>query len=368
MKITVLQSNFAKVLGGTSRIVGNRVTLPVLNNILISAQKGKIKFSATDLEVGISSTTIGKIDEEGDITLPARLLSDFVLNNKDESIDLVVKGTMAKIKSTRFEANINGIAAEEFPSIPEAKGGYKIKISKEKLASALKKVIIAPANDETRPVLAGICFQFNNNSLTLAATDSYRLAEKKIEIEGNPEAKNIIVPTRTISEVFRMITGSDATGDIDIICSDNQINFNIDGTKIVSRLIEGSYPAYAQIIPKNSPITVIANLSELLSAVKLSSLFAKEASNNNIKLIVKDGSLTVSSISSQVGDAKSKVAAEITGGDVEVSFNARYLSDVLAVLGQEKVKIGLKDSGSAATITTSDDKDYVYIVMPLKLD
>lgn len=367
MKIIVLQSNFARALNNVSKIVGNRATLPVLNNILIEARKNKIKLTTTDLEVGITASVVGKVEEEGSITLPSRLLSDFVLNNKDESIELTLDGTMARLKSERFEANINGISAEEFPNLPESKGDFKIKIPKDKFTSSLKKIIIAPASDETRPVLAGIYFQFSANKLILAATDSYRLAEKRIEIPEQAEEKNIIVPTRTISELFRLLTTSEES-DVEVRCADNQITFVVGGSKIVSRLIEGSYPNYEQIIPKEQPIKVIANLNELISSVKLCSLFARESSNNNIKIIISKDGLLVSSITSQVGDTNSSVSAEISGGETEIAFNSRYLLDILGATSAETIKIELKDQNSPALITTIDDPDYLYLVMPLKLD
>jgi len=367
MKVTILQSNIAKVLGTTSRVVGSRTTLPVLSNILIKAEKGKIKFSATDLEVGITTGTIGKVDEEGEITLPAKLLSDFVMNNKDESIEIKTEGTAAELKSSHFEAKIQGIAAEEFPTIPEVPNAEPIIIDKSLFVESLKKVAVAPATDETRPVLAGIYMVIDDDNLTLAATDSYRLAEKKIKLKSKFASVKMIVPSRTINEVLRILSGkSDA--EIKIISADSQISFLIGDTHIASRLIEGSYPNYVNIIPASSKITVKTKHSELVSAVKMSSLFAKDTANNNVKMMVGKSDLSILSAASQAGSAKSKIEAEVSGGELGISFNARYILDFLNVISDDKVTLQFNDGTTAGVFRSEKDPDYVYIIMPLKLE
>ena len=368
MKITILQSNFAKALNQVGRIVSARTTLPVLANILISAKKGKIRFSATDLEIGITTQAIGKVDEEGEITLPARLLSDFILNNNEESIVLSVKETKANLKSERFEANISGILAEEFPTLPEIAEETFCQIKREDVIESLRKVAIAPATDETRPVLAGIYFQFEDENLVLAATDSYRLAEKKLKLAKSVEAKKILVPGRTVNEVLRLAAGLSKEEDISILAADNQISFKLGGTTIVSRVIEGAFPAYSQIIPESFKMTAEMALSELQSAVKMSSYFAKDSANNNIKVVLSEKEVVIASVTSQAGDASSKVAAEVSGGEIEIAFNARYVMDVLQVLSGEKVLMKFNDAASSGVITDPKEKDYVYIIMPLKLD
>lgn len=368
MRITILQSNFSKALAQISRVVGNRTTLPVLSNALIIAEKGNIKISATDLEVGITTSTTGKIEEEGSITLPARLLVDFINNNKDQSVEISTKGTVATLKSDHFEATIHGIAAEEFPTVPEIDSTPFVAIERELFLSSLKKVIIAPALDETRPVLAGIYFSFDNLDLTLAATDSYRLAEKKIKLQKSVAMKKIIVPTRTMNEVVRILGAGESVKEVVIYVSDNQVIFKIGDTKIISRLIEGLFPNYSQIIPSSSTIKVKTEISELLSSVKMLALFAKDSANNNIHFSVKDKILTLSSAASQSGSAKSNMKAEITGGDLEIAFNARYVLDVLTTLPHGSLWLEFNDSTSAGLVRTEKDSNFIYIIMPLKLE
>lgn len=364
----MLQSNIAKMLGQTARIVGARTTLPVLSNILIDAAKGKIKFSATDLEVGITASSIGKVEEDGQITLPARLLSDFILNNKDESVEISTEGTIATLKSSHFEATIHGIAAEEFPTIPEAPKSFFVSIPRVIFVEALKKVNIAPATDDTRPALAGIYFQFDQKVLTMAATDSYRLAEKKIDLSNTVEEKKLIVPSRTMNEVLRILSASETTEEISLAVTDNQISFKIGETFIVSRIIEGNFPNYHQIIPSSSKIKVRVKLAELVSAVKMSFLFAKDSANNNVKFVVKGNNLEILSAATQAGSAKSQLSAEVSGGELEIAFNAKYVLDVLSVIGSDLIDFEFNDGLSAGVLKSEKDQGYLYIMMPLKLE
>jgi len=370
MKLTVLQSNFAKALNQVSRIVGSRTTLPVLGNVLIIAEKGKIKLSATDLEVAVTSLALGKIEEDGQLTVPARLLSDFITNDNDESITFETKSDAVNVlhlKSEHYKATITGISAEEFPTIPLLTSENVIKIANEDFSDAIKKVIIAPANDETRPVLAGIYFQFNGKSLTLAATDSFRLAEKKLQFKEDAGEQKFIVPARTMTEVLRLMSTLEPEKAVEISSTENQIAFKIGDTEVVSRLIEGAFPNYSQIIPTSSKIKVSMNHSDFVSAVKMSALFAKNAANN-IRINIKKDEVSISSMASPTGEAVSKISAETSGGELSIAFNARYVLDILAVNDGKKVILELNDDATAGLIKSENDKDYIYIIMPLKLD
>ncbi len=367
MKLTILQSNFSKAINQVSRVVGARTTLPVLNNILLSATKGKIELSATDLEIGIITSTIGKIEEEGEITLPAKLLTDFIANNRDESIEVITEGTKATLKSAHYEAEIVGISAEEFPKIPTIEQKEEISLAKDQIFSGLKKTVIATANDETRPVLAGVFFSFDKNELILAATDSYRLSEIKIKTETEIPERKMIVPSRTINEVIRLMS-SDSVEKVMISSTPNQVSFRLNETQIVSRLIEGAFPNYKQIIPTESKIKVTVDFGEFQAAVKMSSLFAKDSANNNVKIKTGKDTIIISSALLQTGSAKSEIAAKITGGEIEVAFNARYILDILPVISSKKIEINLNDSFSAGIVSSPDEPDFIYIIMPLKLD
>lgn len=373
MKATVLQANFAHALNLISRIVSTRTTLPVLGNILIDANKGKLVFSATDLEIAVSAESAGKVEEEGRITIPARLLIDFVVNNNDENISLSLKDLTLALKSTKYQANIKGISSEEFPTIPVPPKEKFCSLKSEDLLDALRKVVMATANDETRPVLAGVYMKFDGKFLTMAATDSYRLAEKRLEISEVKEKKDIIIPARAMNELLRILS-SEKSESVDMIVDENQVFFLIGSVQIVSRLIEGSFPPYEQIIPKEEKISVKCNLAETLSALKMSAIFAKDIANN-IKFKIdpspkgaEAGKLMISSTAKEIGDTTSEVKATVKGEGIEIAFNARYLLDVLNILPGDEVAMTFNDDASPCVIRTEKDKSYTYLVMPLKID
>lgn len=367
MKFICEQGNFLKALNQVSRIVSARTTLPILSNILVSVTKDKIFLSSTDLEVAVTAQAEGKIEQEGRLTIPARLLSDFITNNHDKTISFSTpKENVLNLKSEHFEAKIIGISAEEYPTIPEMPKENVLNIEAKELLEATKKTVIATANDETRPVLAGIYFQFDGKVLTMAATDSFRLAEKKIALKEEINDKKFIVPMRTMTEVLRLMSSIEGE-NVTISFTENQIAFKIGKTEVVSRLIEGAFPNYGQIIPEKFKISIIADFNTLNDAVKMSALFSKNSANN-IKLNVKDGALTIISQAAETGEATSSIPAEITGGGITVAFNARYILDVLQILSSEKITINLNDESSAGMITTKEDKNYLYIAMPLRLD
>lgn len=367
MKATILQPNFAKAINYISRVVSNRTTLPVLNNVLLIADNGKLTISATDLEVAITAKMIGKVDADGRITIPARMLSDFVANNRDKSIDINLTELTLHLKSEHFQANIKGIDADEFPTIPSSTNKSFIKIKSTDFAEALRKVTFAAANDDTRPVLAGVLLKFEGTELKLAATDSYRLAEKKIKLDKEVETKEVIVPARTMNEVNRIISQTEPDGEIEIILDENQVFFSLGDVQVVSRLIEGNFPPYAQIIPSQSKINVKADLTQTLSALKMSALFAKDLANN-IKLSVEDKKFVVKSAAGETGDTTSEVEAETSGGKLEIAFNARYLMDVMSVLSGKVVEMKFNDDSAPGIISSDKDEDYVYLAMPLKTD
>lgn len=367
MKITCTQENLTKALSLVGRTVATRATLPVLSNILISVADGRLKLTATDLEIGVSTWIGGQVEEDGALTVPARLLTDFVANNRDPKIELKTQENTLHLKSDHFEANIKGIEASEFPTIPEVSGEPLVRIKTKDFLEAIKQVIIAPAVDNTRPVLAGVLFSFKGKQLKLVATDSYRLAEKKLAIEKNIEAPEVIVPSRSLNELIRIVGSAAGLENVSISLSENQILFAAGDTQVVSRLIEGAFPAYEQIIPTASKTTVTVDTGEMAGIVKMAALFARESANN-IKLDIKKNELVAKSMSAEVGDNVSNMAAEITGEEIEVAFNAKYILDFLTVVEEKNVRIGINDRSSAGVFRPAKSQDYVYVIMPLRVE
>ncbi len=366
MKITCTQENLARALAIVGHSVATRATLPVLSNILITAKNGRIKLTSTDLEIGVSTWVGGQVENEGALTVPARLLVDFVTNNKDPKIDLVAKETTLNLKSDHFEANIKGIDALEFPAIPEVKDQNLIQIKAKDFVEAAKQTLIAPATDDTRPVLAGVLFSFKDSSLKMVATDSYRLAEKKLLLEKKVEPAEVIIPAGSLNEVLRII-GSAPLSDIAVSINENQVLFVVGDTQIVSRLIEGSFPAYEQIIPQAPKTAITVDTEEMIGVVRMAALFAKESANN-IKLEFQKGRLLAKSVSAQIGDNISTMPAEVSGPELEIAFNAKYLLDFLSAVGEKNVRIGITDRFSAGILKPGKATDYIYIIMPLRVE
>jgi DNA polymerase-3 subunit beta len=367
MQVTCTQEKLSKALSIVGRTVANRATLPVLSNILMSADNGRLKLTATDLEIGVSTWIGGQAEQNGALTVPARLLTDFVTNNADSKIELKVVETTLHLSSDHFEANIKGIEASEFPTIPEVSGDPLVTISTKEFVEALRQVLIAPAVDDTRPVLAGVLFAFRDGTLNLVATDSYRLAEKKLPLSKKVEQSDLIVPSRSLNELLRIIGSVSGVESISISVNENQILFVVGDTQVVSRLIEGSFPSYEQIIPKATATKAVIDTAEMTGTVKMAALFARESANN-IKLEFKEKQLITKSVSAQVGDNVSTMPADLDGPAVEVAFNAKYLLDFLSVVGDKSIQIGINDRQSAAVFKPLKDGNFLYIIMPLRVE
>ncbi|MEI8060934.1 MAG: DNA polymerase III subunit beta [Candidatus Berkelbacteria bacterium] len=367
MKISCTQANLNKGLSIVSRIVGTRTTLPVLSNIYLEAKDGQLKLSATDLEIGVTTSIGAKVDEEGALTVPARLISDFIAANSDESLDLESKATTMHLKSARYEANIKGIDSSEYPVLPDISKDSLIDLATGDFTQAISEVVVACATDDTRPVLSGIYFKFEKDFLYLVATDSYRLAEKKISIPGSDVEKEFIVPARTMQEILRITAAASGLEKVGISATDNQVSFTIGDTQVVSRLIEGSFPNYKQIIPSAFKSAAEIEVKEFSSAIKMASLFARQG-GNNVKIRFEGPEVTITSVADQVGDNISKVPATVSVDSEEITFNAKYIGDILQVLPDKKLVFEVNDRFSAGVIRPEKSKDFVYIIMPLRVE
>lgn len=367
MNISCTQENLLKAVSTVSRVVGIRSTLPILSHILLKAQDGRLKVIGTDLEIGIIAGFGVKMEQEGSLTLPAKLLTDFVVNNPDEKINIEANAGKVKLSSQHFTGHLTSLDPEDFPLIPEVKDTQSITLQAQILKEAINKTVFASAIDETRPVLTGVSLSLEGNKLILASTDSYRLAEKKITVSENTGKKiKTIVPARTMQELARLI--SLQTEEVKISIAENQIAFDADSYKIISRVLEGEFPDYSQIIPKDISTHIKINLNKLSNALKLSMSFAREVSNN-IKIKAQPGeNLEIIATSPQVGDSTSSLEADIKGDKIEMSFNAKYLLDIMNVLGGEDVVIELSGKTSPAIIKPIKDNDFLALLMPLRLD
>ena len=367
MKLSCTQEKLNKALNIVNRIVSPRGTLPVLNNILIKTDKGQLKFAATDLEIGINTWIGAKIDEEGAITIPSRLMSDFVSTNNDETINLEQKDTTLFLKSAKYQANIKGIEAGEFPLIPDVKKDPVIELGAKELKEAIDQVAFSAAVDETRPVLTGVLLKAKDTILKLVATDSYRLAEKTINLEKKvPSEISVIIPQRTMHELSRIISSYDSKVEIRI--GENQIQFNFDEIQLVSRLLEGNFPDYEQIIPNKSETKTTVTIDDFANSIKMASFFARESANNIRLKISNEKNMEVIAVSPQVGDNISKVSAKTVGKDIEIAFNAKFILDALNVIKSKDIILETTDKTRAGVIRPIKEEGYLYLIMPLRVE
>jgi len=367
MKVTILKENLSKGLNIISRIVSTRGSLEVLSNILIKTEKGRVCLSATNLEVGINYMVGAKVESQGAITIPGRLFAELVNSLPGEKITLELEGDVLHSKSGDYKSNIKGISADEFPLIPEIKTNKAFSLEAQTLRDAINLVGFAAAQDDSRPVLAGVFIKMNGSKLTFATTDSYRLAEKVVDVPGEKMKKNeIIVPAKTLMELSRILGELDESSTVSVYLSDSQILFEANGLDFISRLIEGQFPNYTQIIPESSETRARISKDELANAVKIASLFARENANS-IKVSIKNkGKVEVDSGGSQVGDNTASITADVKGKDGEASFNGKYIMDALNYIREKEVQLEISGKLSPGVIKTIKDKDYIYIIMPLR--
>lgn len=370
MKVSCTQENLQKGLAIVSHMVQPRATLPVLNNILLKTEKGRLKLSATDLEIGISTWIGAKVEKEGAFTCPGRLIAEYTNTNSDKTIKLELKDQTLNLTSDHFKANIKGIEASEFPLIPELNKGISLEISANDLREAITKTIIACAVDETRPVLAGVYIKSENKKIKFVATDSYRLAEKSINLAGPGQIKekgfSFIIPQRTMAEINRLLDETLEKAEIKI--GENQVQFKLGPTEVVSRLIEGSFPDYEQIIPSSTKTQVTLSKNQFANALKMASFFARESANNVKISFKKPDNVQITAVSPQIGDNLSQMSGEISGEELEIAFNAKFILDALGVIENEEVSIELSGSLAPGVIRPAKDKNYLYVIMPLRTE
>jgi len=365
MKLICTQENLARGLQLVSHIASKNISLPILSNVMIEAKKGDIKLSTTNLEMGVVCKVRGKVEKEGSFTVQAKTLSDYINLLPKENITLELVEQSLKIHSENSKTTMKGMEASEFPLIPQVDAAETIEIKGKKLKEALSAVSFAVSYDETRPEINGVYFDFNEKQLILAATDSYRLAEKVVELDNQAPQKGFIVPIKTIQELSRIIDEDEE--QIQIKISDNQILFAASGAQLSSRLIEGQYPDYKQIIPSEHKTSVVLDTSEFINTVKRASLFCKAGSNDILLKFLPDAKeIHVSANNLQIGESEAKQAAEIDGQENDIIFNYRFLLEGLQNIEEAQCVININTNTNPGLLKPKNNDDYVYIIMPIK--
>lgn len=366
MRITCTQENLHKGLNMVSNIANKNSNLPILNNVLLEIKKSGLTLTTTDLEIGIKVFVRGKVDQVGDFTVDAKLINNFVALLPKENIILNLKNSSLEIKSNNQETSIKGLEAEDFPLIPDIEKTNEINISANDLKKALSQVLLAASLDSSRIEINAVNFIFQKDKLILAATDSYRLAEKIINIQNNKKEANLIIPLKTLQELSRILNEQN-NQSIQIYYNENQIMFVFDGVELVSRVIDGRYPDYKQIIPVDFLINAQCQINQLVPAIKSVALFCKQGIND-IKLSFdkKNKQIVVATASSATGNSVAHVPANISGEEAEIIFNYRYLLDGLNQINGQEVLLKMNNNSSPGLLAPTEDKNYIYLVMPIR--
>ncbi len=368
MKIICTQENLKKGLGVASRISTGSSTLPILNNILIKTNEGTLKLSSTNLEIGINTVIRCKVEEEGGISVPAKTLTDLINNlPSGGTINLAIDdNSQLLIQTENHKTKIKGLGLDEFPLIPQIEENNVIEIPTKKLKQAISQVVFAAAYNETQPEVSGILFSIQEGTLKLVATDRYRLAEKAVQIQNQGDiSKNIIIPSRAVQELNKILSMTDCE-TTKLFVSQNQVMLKIDNTEIISRLIDGQYPDYKQIIPQSFNTQIKVKVSDLAAAMKTTGIFTHIG--NNVTLEYKEPNiLKISSSSGELGESNMNIQCEVSGQEGKMIFNHKYILDCLSAIGTERVVLKIINDNSPAVLQSEEQPEYLYLVMPIKV-
>lgn len=369
MKCTLSPPAFSAALALVSRAVSPRSTLPVLSNVLLETTQGGLCVTATNLDLTISATVPATVFEEGRTTVPSRLLTEYIgsLGEADCTLALDPKNQVTRITCGSQRSNLHGIDPVEFPPLPERPDEGAVEIDSAELARGIGQTGIAASGDEASPVLTGVLIQVEPDRLTMVATDRHRLAVKHLTLaHGEAGGPPVIVPARHLAEVARAVTPSRSTTTMTVARGRNQAFFRIGEVALSTRLIEGTYPNYAQVIPTEATTTVTASGAALLRMARTAAVLARDA-GNPVKLIVDGDGLTLVAQTAEVGDHQAPVDARVVGEEVQIAFNARYLIEALAAVDGDEVQLSLNGPLQPGIVRASGRDDYLCVIMPVRV-
>ncbi|MBW6441322.1 DNA polymerase III subunit beta [Patescibacteria group bacterium] len=368
MKFSCLQENLSKGLQTVMHAVPVKSSLPILSNVLIEIEKGRIKLSATNLETAITTYVGASIEEEGSITVPAKLLKDFITNLSPGTINSQVKDDIFIINSKTTKSKFNGSSPKDFPELPEfPKKTKNLKIEPDLLNEIVGVVAFASGMDTSRPIFTGIYMDYSKDKLTITSTDGFRLSEKTVKMKGEIEDFKVVIPAKTLVEVARIFSSSQEPIEFTLNQNENLALFKSEDTVIATRILDGDYPDYKKIIPGEHIVKANFVASEFTEAVRLTDIFAKEG-NSTIKIrFDPEGKIKITSLSEETGQHESNLSAEIEGELVEIAFNSKYLLDFLTNIKSEKIDFSSNGNISPCTFNPDSQKDFVHIIMPMQI-
>lgn len=363
MKIITTKSILLESINIVQKAVPSKTTLPILEGILFDAKSGKLKLTATDLEIGIETVSNVDVIEPGKIVLSSRIVGDIVRKLPDSDIEIETsEGNLVCIKSEGSTFKVITLPYDEYPELPAVKKENGIILKQNILKDMIRKTIFAVSLDEVRPILTGVLFDVSGDELTMVALDGFRMAVKKNAIINDNSFKAVI-PGKTLSEIGKIINEKEE--NVNIYFSKNHIQVQIEDTIIVSRLLEGEFINYKQIIPTEYKIKIKVPTNLLMESCDRAALFARDSSNNMIKFEINDDMMVIMS-NSQNGDVHEELKIQKEGNDIEIAFNAKYFIDVLKVIEDEEITIEFTTNVSPSIIRPINNEDYLYLVLPAR--
>ena len=372
MKVTCLQENLARGLGIVGRAVALRSTLPITSNVLIATEHGRIKLAATNLDIALSCWIGGQIEEEGAITVPSRLLTDFVNSLPAEKISMTLapRSRQVKLVCARNEATIGGMDADDFPPIPAVEGDT-LEIDAKTLREAISQVVFSAATDDSRPVLTGVDLVVEGNRLTLAAADGFRLAVRHLDLKKKmSERQEVIVPSKALAELNRLLQDQEEPVQMTFNAAKTQVLFRLKDVELVAQLIQGTFPDYSRLIPKEWGSRAVVEVRDFLQETKIASIFARDGSGI-VRITFEGGQegqpgeMTIVARAEEIGDNSGKLDAAVEGEPAKIAFNGKYLQEVLQVLDGGRVALETTGPSQPGVIRPVDNDNYVHVVMPM---
>ena len=373
MRLTCLQENLSRALNIVGRAVATRTTLPVTQNVLLATDQGRLKLSATNLEIAISTWIGGKVESEGTVTVPARLLTDFVSSLPEGQVDIVMtpKPLGIQLACGRFEGRILGTDAEEFPPIPSVEEGVGVSILPRTMRNAINQVVFAAATEDSRPVLTGVKVELEGDRVTFAAADGFRLAVHTATLASPvDEPIGFIIPARTLTELNRLLADQEEPVEFTVTPQRSQAMFRMKNVELVSQLVQGTFPNYQQLIPQSYGTRTVVKLQDLSRAARTAAIFARDGSGIvRIQVLPgsngADGKVVISARAEELGDNTGEVDAKVEGEEAKIAFSSKYLIDVLGVISQDEVALETTTTSSPGVIRPVGADDYIHVVMPM---
>lgn len=364
MKFSCVKENLERAVSVAERFIGKNITLPILANILFEAQENNILvITATNLEYAVQVTIPGKTEKKGMVTVPAKILSSLLQNTIEEKIDIEVNQQNLFVHTDTKDTRINGMNPDDFPLIPKIKKNHTFKIVSTNLKDSIERVIPAVSTSEFKPELTGVFFSLTQTTLKVVATDTFRLAERTLPFDKKiSENVSFILPHRVSLELAKIIPENQ---EVTISLGENQIMFEMENLRVISRLIEGNFPDYNGVIPKQFEVSSFARRDSVVRAVRSSSIFASKI--QEVTFFFKESNLEISSANSEVGEYKTKIPMPFTGGGISVSFNYRYLLDGLSSLDEDEIYLGVNGETAPSVFRNKSDSSFLYVLMPIRL-